>query len=204
MVTSSAVAMAAAGEPVNPEVLWYEAPWGVGYGQAVFFDPEPALYAVARSAVVDVVQGRAASVPSGGPDASGVFVTLTLDGQLRGCIGQPTPTRDTLYAEVAQAARSSATRDPRCRMISEAELVALDIEVSVLSTLEDVTDMEQLDPATWGIVVSRGEDRGLLLPSVQGVETSAQQLGIARRKAGIGASDPVRVQRFRTATQHRP
>ena len=54
----------------------------------------------------------------------------------------------------------------------------------------------QLDPRRYGVIVSRGHRRGLLLPDLEGVDTALDQLAIAKRKAGIGADEDVQVQRF--------
>ena len=54
-----------------------------------------------------------------------------------------------------------------------------------------------LDPKQYGVIVSCGARRGLLLPDLDGVDTAEEQLMIARRKGGIGAGEPYAVQRFK-------
>jgi AMMECR1 domain-containing protein len=49
----------------------------------------------------------------------------------------------------------------------------------------------------YGVIVSRGARRGLLLPALEGVETVEEQIRIAREKAGIGPAEPVRLHRFK-------
>jgi AmmeMemoRadiSam system protein A len=95
---------------------------------------------------------------------SGAFVTLRRRGRLRGCVGQ-LPGRDTLAAVVAHCARAAALDDTRFEQVTTAELNEIDIEVSVLSVLEDVA-LETIEAGKHGLVVSRGSVRGVLLPQV--------------------------------------
>jgi AmmeMemoRadiSam system protein A len=196
VIESTAVAMGAVPGPLNAEVLSYEGPWGVGYAEAILYDPEPPLYAVARAAIRARIEGRKAPVPAGGPTSSGVFVTLRRGADLRGCIGHLAPVHEQLYAEVADVARASAFEDPRFPPLEAGELQDLRIETSLLEPSEPVTDLSSLDPTRWGIVVSAGRRRGVLLPDIEGVDTVDQQVAICRRKAGIGRDEPIRVERF--------
>ena len=76
-------------------------------------------------------------------------------------------------------------------------MVALRIEVTVLEPLEDIASESELDPRHWGVVVRAADGRrGLLLPDIPEVTSVAQQVAIARAKAGIGAKEPVTLQRF--------
>lgn len=203
VITSTAVAMAAA-DPLNDEVLAYEGPFGVGYCEAILHDPEPPLWAVARRAVEAAARGGKCRIPSGGPPSAGVFVSLHREGHLRGCIGHVTPARAHLYQEVAEVARLAATADPRMPSISADELVDLDIEVSVLEPPMPCSQAD-LDPRTYGVVIEHADGRrGLLLPDLDGIDTAAQQVSIARRKGGIGPGEPVNLSRFVVTTQERP
>jgi AMMECR1 domain-containing protein len=72
--------------------------------------------------------------------------------------------------------------------------------VSVIEALEEVTSEDQLDPEHYGVVVSTPDGRhGCLLPGIPELRTVEQQLEMARRKAGILAGEPVRLQRFTAA-----
>lgn len=204
VVDSTAVAMAAAGGPRNAEVLAYEGPWGVGYTEAVLFDPAPPLYAVARAAIAAALAGQRYTPPSGGPGPAGAFVTLYKEGELRGCIGHIQPTQAHLYAEVAEVAVASATEDPRFSAVSADELPSLSLEVSVLEPPEPIDGPEALDPRTYGVIVSAGRRRGLLLPDIEGVDTVARQIAICRQKGGIGPDEPVRLERFRVRKETQP
>jgi AmmeMemoRadiSam system protein A len=95
---------------------------------------------------------------------SGAFVTLHRRGRLRGCVGQ-LPGRDSLVAVVAHCARAAALDDSRFEPVTSAELSEIDIEVSVLSALQDVTLMA-IEPGKHGLIVSKGMQRGVLLPQV--------------------------------------
>jgi AmmeMemoRadiSam system protein A len=95
---------------------------------------------------------------------AGAFVTLHRRGRLRGCVGQ-LPGRDSLAEVVAHCARSAALHDSRFLPVQATELSEIEIEVSVLSALEDVT-LEALEAGKHGLVVSQGRQRGVLLPQV--------------------------------------
>ena len=196
VVDTTRLALGAAGEPLHAEVLAYEGPWGVGYAEAIFRDPDPPLYALARRAVTRAVTGRTGPAIEGGPSGRGVFVTLRKGGALRGCIGRLSPGSGDLWHEVAQQARAAALRDPRFPNVRPEELSALTYEVSVLEPLEPIDGPGQLDPSRYGVVVTDGVRRGVLLPDIEGIDTVEEQLSYARRKAGIGSGDAVRLQRF--------
>jgi AmmeMemoRadiSam system protein A len=94
----------------------------------------------------------------------GAFVTLRRGSKLRGCIGQ-LPAREPLVEVVAQCARSAALQDPRFSPVRPEEMAEIDIEISVLSPLEEITP-EKIEAGKHGLVVSRGWQRGVLLPQV--------------------------------------
>jgi AmmeMemoRadiSam system protein A len=94
----------------------------------------------------------------------GAFVTLRIRGRLRGCIGQ-LPSSESLIRVVAHCAKAAALEDPRFEPVRAEELPEIEIELSILSPLVDVT-LEQIEPGKHGINVSRGWRRGVLLPQV--------------------------------------
>jgi AmmeMemoRadiSam system protein A len=94
----------------------------------------------------------------------GAFVTLHLRGKLRGCIGQ-LPSRDPLIRVVAHCARAAALEDPRFEPVRSAEVPEIEIELSILSPLLDAAP-DQIVAGKHGISVSRGSQRGVLLPQV--------------------------------------
>jgi AmmeMemoRadiSam system protein A len=129
----------------------------------------------------------------------GVFVSLHRRGQLRGCIGTFSPTQPNVAQEVIRNAISSSTQDPRFDPVEPHELADLEINVDVLSTPEPIAGEAELDPRRYGVIVSAGRRRGLLLPDLEGVDTVEDQIDICRRKGGIGPNEPVKLQRFTVA-----
>lgn len=129
--------------------------------------------------------------------AAGAFVSLHKDGRLWGCIGTIAPTEETLAQEIVQNAISAGTRDPRFPPVQADELDQLEYSVDVLGQPEPVDSSDQLDPKTYGVIVSYGRKRGLLLPDLDGVDTVEEQVAIARRKGDIRKEDPYTLQRFK-------
>ena len=126
----------------------------------------------------------------------GAFVSLHRRGELRGCIGTFSATQDSVAEEVIQNAISSATQDPRFMPVQPHELADLDINVDVLSDPQPVADAKELDPTRYGVIVTAGRRRGLLLPDLEGVDTVEEQIDICRRKGGIEPDEPVKLQKF--------
>lgn len=125
------------------------------------------------------------------------FVSIkNSDGSLRGCIGTIWPTQPSLAREIMANAVSAATRDPRFPPMSAGELPGALFSVDVLSPPEPVRALDQLDPARWGVIVTRGRQRGLLLPNLEGVDTVEKQLSIAAQKAGLSSLEGVSLERF--------
>lgn len=125
------------------------------------------------------------------------FVSLRMEGRLRGCIGRFIPARPRLVDDLLASAVLAATQDPRYPPVRPDELAELRYGVSLLDGLEPVDDLAGLDPRTYGLVVQGTRRRGGLLPGVPGVETAAQQVVIARIKAGVRPDEAVRLFRFR-------
>ena len=135
-------------------------------------------------------------------EKSGVFVSLKDSRGLRGCIGTFMPSEDCLADEIISNAISSATKDPRFEEVEEWELDHLEITVDVLSKPEKIDDIGMLDPKKYGVIVTSGYKRGLLLPDLEGVETVQRQLEIAKSKAGIGSDEQVSLERFEVIRHH--
>lgn len=96
---------------------------------------------------------------------AGAFVTLEVGGDLRGCIGYP-GSEQRLDEVVADCAISAASEDPRFPPLSARELEDLEVEISVLTPIEPVADMNAIQVGRDGLVVQEGRRRGLLLPQV--------------------------------------
>ena len=129
-------------------------------------------------------------------ERAGVFVSIKKHGQLRGCIGTFEPTQPNVAEEIIHNAISAATRDPRFPPVSPDELRELSISVDLLTAPERVEGLEDLDPKTFGVIVERGWQRGLLLPDLEGIDTAEQQVEIACRKASIDPGETVTLYRF--------
>lgn len=129
-------------------------------------------------------------------EKAGVFVSIKKRGELRGCIGTFEPTKANVAEEIIANAISSATRDPRFLPITGSELEDLEYSVDVLTHPEPVTDINQLDPKKYGIIVECGFRRGLLLPDLEGVNTVEEQIAICRAKAGILPEEKVKLYCF--------
>jgi AmmeMemoRadiSam system protein A len=130
--------------------------------------------------------------------AAGVFVSIHKNGGLRGCIGTIAPAQKNIAQEISRNAISASTQDPRFDEITEDELPLLDYSVDVLEKPEPVSGGRELDPKKYGVIVSLGHRRGLLLPDLEGVDTVDEQIGIAMRKAGIPLSERenIKLERF--------
>ncbi len=157
---------------------------------------------LARASVQSWVQyRRQLKVPEDLPEEllwrrAGTFVSIHKNGQLRGCIGTIMPTCGNVAEEIIQNAVSACSRDPRFSPITKDELRFLSISVDVLGEIEDISSPAELDVKRYGVIVSHGRKRGLLLPDLDGVDTVEDQIRIARQKGGIRDSEPYALQRF--------
>ena len=128
---------------------------------------------------------------------AGTFVSLHKDGDLRGCIGTISPLRGCIADEIISNAISASVRDPRFSPVRPDELPFLEYSVDVLSDTESISSPEELDVKRYGVIVTKGNRRGLLLPNLEGVDTVSEQIDIARRKAGIAPDEEgVELERF--------
>ena len=127
---------------------------------------------------------------------AGAFVSIHKHGKLRGCIGTIEATAKNVAQEIIENAISAATRDPRFDPIEPDELKWLEINVDVLGKAEKIRSTDELDVKRYGVIVSCGHRRGLLLPDLDGVDTPEQQVSIAMQKGGIRKSDPYTLERF--------
>ena len=157
---------------------------------------------LARASVESWVRDRKQiSVPKDLPaemltKRAGTFVSLHENGRLRGCIGTIASTQNNIAEEIVQNAISACSRDPRFSPVRADELASLEISVDVLGEMETIASPAQLDVKRYGVVVSHGYKRGLLLPNLDGVDTVEEQIRIARQKGGIREDEPYSLQRF--------
>lgn len=157
---------------------------------------------LARASLESYIRtGKTIGVPNDLPEEmtkkqAGAFVSIHKQGKLRGCIGTILPTTECVAEEIIQNAISASTRDTRFDAITEDELKWLEINVDVLGEPEDIDSPDQLDVKRYGVIVSKGFKRGLLLPDLEGVDTVEDQIAIAMQKAGIAPGTKVKLQRF--------
>lgn len=96
---------------------------------------------------------------------AGCFVSIKANGTLRGCIGNFISDKP-LFQLVQEMAVSAATRDPRFYPMKEADLASYDLEISVLSPLQKITSVEEIEVGKHGIYIEKNFSRGVLLPQV--------------------------------------
>ena len=164
----------------------------VGYGAAVFYrtpggtekmkgekrvgvdlglseDEKKTLHHIAKTVIESKARGK--PIPEfkiDGPhlkENRGAFVTLNKKGQLRGCIGY-IEGHGPLHQTIEEMAEAAAFRDPRFMPVAEKEVPELDIEISVLTPLKRVTEINEIEVGTHGIYIKKGWYSGLLLPQV--------------------------------------
>lgn len=193
------------GDTVVPEILSYEGPFGVGYLTADLTPagnkrkPSEHVQLAKKALESYVLQGERIKSPQDSElnkTKAGAFVTLKMDGRLRGCIGTIEPLRESLAREIIENAISAGTADPRFSPVTAGELPHLSYSVDVLLTPEKISGKKELDPKRYGVIVESGRRRGLLLPDLEGVNTAEEQLAIALQKAGISPGEPYRLYRF--------
>ena len=163
---------------------------------------ESAYVRLARETIENYIKnGKMISPPNDLPDdmikqKAGVFVSIKKIGNLRGCIGTFMPTQENIAQEIIKNAISAAVDDPRFPPITVSELNDLTISVDVLSAPEEISDISELNPEKYGVIVSSGYKKGLLLPDLEGVDTAEEQIDIAKRKAGIHPGEKIKLYRF--------
>lgn len=127
------------------------------------------LLTIAREAIAHYVrEGILPQAPMDDPKLQamhGCFVCIKINGILRGCIGNFTSDKP-LYQLVREMAAAAATRDPRFYPMKPRDLDSFTIEISVLSPLEMVTSIDQIQVGTHGIYLEKNHCRGVLLPQV--------------------------------------
>jgi len=127
------------------------------------------LLGIARNAIIAHVSGRgvpAVTNPTAGLLLeSGCFVTIKQKGQLRGCIGNFVSDKP-LWQLVQEMARAAATQDPRFYPMKPVDLDSFELDISVLSPLRKIEDVEEIEVGVHGIYIVKNHSRGVLLPQV--------------------------------------
>jgi AmmeMemoRadiSam system protein A len=153
------------------------------------------LLQIARQAIEAALRGRPPVPPKELPahlvEPGASFVTLTINGQLRGCIGALTAYRP-LVEDVQGNAVAAALEDPRFPPLTTAELPRVRVELSILSPAEPLDYegpedlLRKLQPGVDGVVLERGWNRATFLPQVwEQLPDKEQFLGHLSRKAGL-------------------
>lgn len=122
------------------------------------------LIELARKSIEAEFTSKKIKLPGKFTDKRGVFVTLTENNELRGCIGFPYPT-NPLEEAVAEAAKSAAFQDPRFQSLEKEELKKIKIEISIL-TVPELCRPDEVEVGKDGIICEYHGSSGLLLPQV--------------------------------------
>lgn len=125
------------------------------------------LLGLAHDAILSILERRGLADVAAShhlSEARGAFTTLYLQGKLRGCVGYPMPITP-LVRTVIETARAAAFDDPRFAPVTLQEAHALQISLSVLSTMHPIAP-EEVEVGRHGLLISHGGQRGLLLPQV--------------------------------------
>jgi hypothetical protein len=152
------------------------------------------LLRIARSAVCETagIKGLPLEDPAGFSERLqeplGCFVTLKIDGALRGCIGR-FESAGPLYELVREMAIAAASQDYRFRPVDAAEVPKIEIEISVLSPMKKISSIDEIELGRHGIYLKKGYNSGTFLPQVATETgwTREEFLGhCAKDKARIG------------------
>ena len=133
---------------------------------------------------------------------SGAFVSIKKLKQLRGCIGTLEPCEPNLAMEIIENSLKAALHDPRFSPVTTGELQDLSYSIDVVSPLEKISAIEELDPNIYGLVVRSNGKQGVLLPDLEGVDSTEEQIRICRTKGKISDGDPIEMYRFTVDRLH--
>ncbi len=134
------------------------------------YDERKTLISIARQAIeqyarTGVAPDLPASLPAALTGGGGGFVTLRQRGRLRGCIGT-FEGEGALASTIQKMALAAGWEDPRFPTLSVDELSEIELEISVLSPLREIDDLDAIEVGRDGLYVTRGSNRGVLLPQV--------------------------------------
>lgn len=189
------------GIKVKSKLYSHEDITGVGYGICSYYPVDPYVE-LAKNTIEEYIRNRRKiDIPIDISEEllnnkKGVFVSIHKNGYLRGCIGTILPTTNCVAQEIINNAISASTKDPRFNPIDVSELDDLEINVDVLTHPESVENISELDPKKYGVIVSSGFKRGVLLPDLEGVDTVDEQINIAKNKAGINNNEDFIIEKF--------
>jgi len=210
------------GQNCATDVYSYEGPFGIGYmvaelismgsGKSVLEEyrsirekksievrkSESEYVQLARKTIEQFIKtGKKQKAKSINGERKATFVSIKKHGILRGCIGTIHPTKKSVEEEIIGNAIAAATKDPRFPPIKEDDLNDLSISVDILYPPEKIDSKKMLDVKEYGVIVSKGMRRGLLLPNLEGIDTVDKQIEIARDKGGIRQDEDYSLERFK-------
>ena len=161
----------------------------------------PLVKLAIRSAEHFIKTGKALACPDPLPEFlkqnAGVFVSIKKEGNLRGCIGTVKPKYKNLAEEVIQNAILAASQDPRFDSIQQRELPFLTFSVDVLTPPEKIENLQGHNIKKLGLLVQGEVKQGLLLPDLENIKSSEQQLKVCLKKGGFSDSDKYELYRFK-------
>ncbi len=115
----------------------------------------------------------------------GCFVSFYINNDLRGCIGTIEPMFNNIILELINNSISAAFNDPRFEPISLKEYPYLNTKIDFIINIEKINNISKLDPKRYGIIIKKGNKRGVLLPDIPTIDTIEKQLEITFNKAGL-------------------
>ncbi|MBI4644629.1 MAG: AmmeMemoRadiSam system protein A [Deltaproteobacteria bacterium] len=155
-------AVAASSLPAPPS-------WGEETAMSVSEADKKRLFELARASIrAHLKRESIPSLEGASPllcEPRGVFVSLHRQGRLRGCIGYLEAVKPLGQAVVEMAA-AAAFHDPRFRPLGQEELADLEVEISVLTPMQRLDQVENIEVGKHGLYIEKGSSRGLLLPQV--------------------------------------
>lgn len=152
------------------------------------------LFSIAGNSIKSGLSGKhdtridAGKIPDHLKEPMGAFVTLKIEGRLRGCIGRFI-SKDPLYEAVRASAFSSAFEDPRFSPLTTEELGMTEMEITVLGPLKRINKTDEIILGRHGIYIKKDSRSGTMLPQVatENGWTTEEFLGYTSRdKAGLG------------------
>ena len=152
------------------------------------------LLQIARNAVHEYLNGQQPRLPDPPPERLmeflGIFVSVHKGRELRGCVGSILAT-DPLYRSTAECAIAAAVNDPRFMPLTQKELADVEFEISLLSRPEYVQDVKNIEVGKHGLLISKGNVRGLLLPQVASEHGWSRERFLEEtcKKAGLRSDD---------------
>ncbi len=158
---------------------------------------------IARWAAAQTLAGKPPSAPPSA--ATGVlakplpcFVTISVDGRRKACMGSFQPQHKTLAANIVASAARAVKLDRRAGGLTADQLKRAAVHVTVTGERRRVEDLSGYPPANYGLMVEKGAKSAVLLPGE--AKTTRWQLAEAKRQAGIGPGETVTAYVFRAVT----